>query len=736
VYTHFVGMVPWEVNAHLGVTQNGFPLGAAFGLNTQMTRLSDHCPARSPPWACPQMGLALTHESGHNYGLGHVPCGVTDPQCFNHPSQEYIKDHCSPPPTGEPPEYEPYPWDACALGPLDDPEAWYGFNTRTRHVITPNRRDIMSYGSIQWMSSYSFEKIFHAIKDSGTYVPPTPQPWLYVSASANASDGSASFESIFLLEHGAAPEAQLAISLAEAEALGATAPFELLVLDASGTELGRTPLTLGEAHWDDGEGGDDGVSPLQYVTQDVPFPAGAAAVALLHDGVVLEQRDASLHSPELTLRAPEPEPDTNAVELTWAAFDADAGQTLSFMVQLTDDGDEAWRSLLFDYPLFSARFEGLPGGDELRFRIFASDGLNTTMAESAPVSLPSRPLRLLLDGLAPQARLPFGTTLSLSGTVLHRGSAVVAAEAFVWQLSGPLSLDHNGAQLTLGELPPGACTIRLRRITPTENRRLCTAHFRIGVRRRAASRLCCAKVSPRAFRYRQAMDSLIDGIVWYVAFVFSVTLHEAAHALAAKRGGDSTAHDGGQLSLDPMPHIRREPFGMVALPLISLLVMGWPLGFASAPYDPVWADRYPKRAAWMSLAGPAANLLIILGCAGVIWAGIALGELDSPNQAIYTNIAESVHGGVWASVAFVVSIFFSLNLILFIFNLLPVPPLDGAGAIGLLLSDDHARVLRQAKANPMFGMMGMMVAWYAFASIFSPVFLVSLNLLYPGANYN
>lgn len=231
------------------------------------------------------------------------------------------------------------------------------------------------------------------------------------------------------------------------------------------------------------------------------------------------------------------------------------------------------------------------------------------------------------------------------------------------------------------------------------------------------------------------MESALSAIVWYLAFVFSVTLHEAGHAWVAKLGGDPTAYEGGQVSLDPVPHIRREPFGMIALPLLSLWMMGWPLGFASAPYDPVWADRFPRRDAWMSLAGPAANLLLVLACAAVIWTGIAMGALESPSRAFYTQVVAAVDGGVWQSVALVVSVFFSLNLILCIFNLLPLPPLDGAGAIGLLLSEDRARAFRAIKSNPMLGLIGMMLAWYAFGSIFGPIFRISLNLLYPGADY-
>src|SRR5512139_3777627 len=111
---------------------------------------------------------------------------------------------------------------------------------------------------------------------------------------------------------------------------------------------------------------------------------------------------------------------------------------------------------------------------------------------------------------------------------------------------------------------------------------------------------------------RLIMDSdLIYAPLWVVFFIFSATVHEAAHAWAAKRGGDLTAYQGGQVSLGPWPHIRREPFGMVVLPVLSLALAGWPFGFASTPYAPVWADRHPRRAALMALAGPAANLALV-----------------------------------------------------------------------------------------------------------------------------
>src|SRR5882672_896963 len=109
-----------------------------------------------------------------------------------------------------------------------------------------------------------------------------------------------------------------------------------------------------------------------------------------------------------------------------------------------------------------------------------------------------------------------------------------------------------------------------------------------------------------------AMDGIPSLVAMYFLFLFSTTCHEAAHAFAAKQGGDDTAYALGHVTLDPMPHIQRSPWGMVVMPLFGLWQMGWPLGWASVPYDPRWAQRFPLRSALMSLAGPAANFSIAL----------------------------------------------------------------------------------------------------------------------------
>src|SRR5262245_16849980 len=127
-------------------------------------------------------------------------------------------------------------------------------------------------------------------------------------------------------------------------------------------------------------------------------------------------------------------------------------------------------------------------------------------------------------------------------------------------------------------------------------------------------------------RHEMAPENFALFPIWYVIFLFSLTCHEAAHAFAAKLGGDLTAYEGGQVSLNPWPHIQRAPVGTVVIPLLSFALSGWMMGWANAPYDPLWQQRYPKRAAWMALAGPLANFaLVLIGVIAILiggWMGV------------------------------------------------------------------------------------------------------------------
>ena len=223
---------------------------------------------------------------------------------------------------------------------------------------------------------------------------------------------------------------------------------------------------------------------------------------------------------------------------------------------------------------------------------------------------------------------------------------------------------------------------------------------------------------------------LVLGILWYAVFVASATLHEAAHAFVGFKLGDKTAFHGGQVTLNPIPHILREPIGMIVIPWVSYAAAGWMMGWASAPYDPAWAQYYPKRAAWMALSGPGANLLLVILAGILVHLGIALGFFHAPTSIVFARVVEANSDGWMKGLAIVISIFFSLNLVLFVFNMIPIAPLDGRAWLELLLKGDLLYKYQMIMMHPSFRIFGIFIAWMIMRFIYGPIFTLALNLLY------
>jgi Zn-dependent protease len=230
------------------------------------------------------------------------------------------------------------------------------------------------------------------------------------------------------------------------------------------------------------------------------------------------------------------------------------------------------------------------------------------------------------------------------------------------------------------------------------------------------------------------MDVLALGIAWYAVFIVSTTFHEAAHAFAALKLGDKTAYLGGQVSLDPVPHIRREPIGMVAIPFLSYLAGGWMIGWASVPLDPFWAERYPKRAALMALAGPGANFALLLIAGLLLRLGLSQGWFMPPEQIDFVEVTLAATNG-FKPLAIVLSILFTLNLVLFIFNTIPLPPLDGSTMMVGFMPPEAAGSYRRMFRHPGAPLVGLIIAWLLFSRVFWPIFLFFINLLYRGYAY-
>jgi Zn-dependent protease len=160
-------------------------------------------------------------------------------------------------------------------------------------------------------------------------------------------------------------------------------------------------------------------------------------------------------------------------------------------------------------------------------------------------------------------------------------------------------------------------------------------------------------------------------VVWILPVVFAITGHEVAHGWMARRYGDYTAQMLGRLTLNPLKHI--DPLGTVIIPGLLLVTgTGFVFGWAKpVPVDPR-NFKNPKRAMMMvALAGPVSNLLMAVGWALLARIGVIFQQINFVSKPlIYMGVA-----GI------------SINIILALVNLLPIPPLDGSRVLSGLLPD-------------------------------------------------
>lgn len=230
------------------------------------------------------------------------------------------------------------------------------------------------------------------------------------------------------------------------------------------------------------------------------------------------------------------------------------------------------------------------------------------------------------------------------------------------------------------------------------------------------------------------LTQIAEFIVWFAVFLFTLSVHEASHALVATLGGDQMAYRGGQVSLSPVPHMRREPLGMILVPIVSFFAFGWMMGWASTPYDPEWGARHPRRLAAMSAAGPASHFVLLAIGFAILKGFLAAGVFTAPGTFTFSQIVVPAPGTPSQSILFAValslSVLVNLNLLLGLFNLIPLPPLDGAGVVQGLFPGSVGALLQRLQGNPMGALIGLVIAWQVFGYIAGPAFRLLLRLLY------
>lgn len=182
--------------------------------------------------------------------------------------------------------------------------------------------------------------------------------------------------------------------------------------------------------------------------------------------------------------------------------------------------------------------------------------------------------------------------------------------------------------------------------------------------------------------------AMIEYLPLLPILLFSVIIHELAHGWVALRLGDPTASEAGRLTLNPIPHI--DPIGSVLIPLMSLATAGkifiaWA---KPVPVNPMNFRHGRRDDALVSIAGPVSNLILAACCtAAVVGLGFVGGvihvEESTTGHALLMFLYRMLYGGIY------------LNVVLAVFNVLPVPPLDGSHLLAAMLPAQAASAYRR-----------------------------------------
>jgi Zn-dependent protease len=188
-------------------------------------------------------------------------------------------------------------------------------------------------------------------------------------------------------------------------------------------------------------------------------------------------------------------------------------------------------------------------------------------------------------------------------------------------------------------------------------------------------------------------------VIVFVILVISITIHEAMHAFTSFWLGDDTAEREGRITLNPIRHI--DPFMTLLMPMITLVLFQIPLLAAKpVPFNPSRVKFDEFGAALVGIVGPFTNLLLACAAAGVI------------------NIFQ---GGLGAGLGEFFSIFVIVNVALFVFNMVPVPPLDGSRLVYALAPESVQRFMASMEQFGVFVVFALVLAVPAFLGVLAEV---------------
>jgi Zn-dependent protease len=224
-----------------------------------------------------------------------------------------------------------------------------------------------------------------------------------------------------------------------------------------------------------------------------------------------------------------------------------------------------------------------------------------------------------------------------------------------------------------------------------------------------------------------------DLILWFVVFLFSLSFHEAAHAWTSERFGDSTGRYQGRITLNPIAHI--DPIGTLLLPLMGFMqggisMFGWAKPVETNPL--LWRDKV-KANITVSAAGPISNLILatvgFIAIKAMLWGGVVRPRTRVEGGQFDLVVPMFGQGDFMVPLCTLLSIFLILNVTLAVFNLIPIPPLDGSHVLESLLPYEMAQAY--AQLSPLGFILMLALLWLGvFNTIIGPVYMLLFMLLF------
>lgn len=419
--------------------------------------------SRGGNWPEPVGGRVLAHELGHNFGRRHVWCtgceingGDVDD---GYPYEEAIRHTC-----------ESTATYTCRFGP-DSTIDYYGFLPHTGgdpEIVPPlGTGDLMSYYWNRWASDYTYEALHDELLDTARSqtLAPLPAAWgqaaeyLLVGGIITPAAQTAELRPFYRMAD--PPQAVVNDSYQHSLAAAATDVYSLTLEDASGGILFTHTFSAAVTT-------DLNPAPETAIfAEALPYNSATARVVLRQGATELASRSVSAHAPTVTVLSPNGgETVSDQLTLSWTGSDDD-GDTLFYTIQYSPDDGANWYVLRVDFPgtrytVAAEDLLALPGGDQARIRVTATDGVHVTSdASDATFTVTRKPPRAYVIEPENGSQFAFGETIVLRGATLDTEDGPLdETSPLTWtsSVSGTLG---TGTELWVSDLVTGAHRITL-----------------------------------------------------------------------------------------------------------------------------------------------------------------------------------------------------------------------------------------------------------------------------------